>query len=86
MLQFSHSQRRARSILSANAIGIGRGSNIDTQAESLKVLPSTLNTCGKSATIIFSGQNATTSCSLAAGVNGNSLNTLAGQTLAHGYN
>lgn len=70
----------------ANAVNIGRGANIDTQAESLKVLPNTLNACGKGSPIIFSDQTLTKNCSLATGVNFGSLNTLAAQTLALGYN
>jgi len=69
-----------------NAVNIGRGGNINTQAKSAKVLPNTKDACGKSATIIFTGQTATTNCSLASGVNVNSLNTHAAQTLALGYN
>ena len=69
-----------------NAVNIGRGANIDTQAESLKVLPLTLNACGKGSVIIFTGQTSSAACSLATGVNVGSLNTLAAQTLALGYN
>ena len=73
---------------SANAVAIGRGSNIDTQGESAKVLPNTLNACGKGNPSIFTVGAATASkdCTLATGVNGNSLNTLSAQTLALGYN
>ena len=70
----------------ANAVNIGRGAVIDSKAESLKVLPNTLNACGKGSTIIFSDQTATKDCSLAKKVNMSSLNTFAGQTLALGYN
>src|SRR3954452_8230555 len=70
----------------ANAINIGRGAAIDTQAESAKVLPNTLNACGKGSPIIFSDQTQTKDCSVASGINKNSLNTLAAQTLALGYN
>jgi hypothetical protein len=73
----------------ANAVAIGRGSNIDTQAESLKVLPNTLNACGKGNPLIFSGAGAPTAnadCQLATGINKGSFNTLAAQTLALGYN
>jgi len=70
----------------ANAVNIGRGAIIDTQAESLKVLPKTLNACGKGNPIIFSDQTVSANCSLASGININSLNTLAAQTLALGYN
>jgi hypothetical protein len=73
----------------ANPVNIGRGGDINTQAESLKVLPSTLNGCGKGNPIIFTGSGgATTSadCTSASGINKNSLNTLAAQTLALGYN
>jgi hypothetical protein len=69
-----------------NAVNIGRGANIDTKEESLKVLPKTLNACGKGSVIIFSDQTTTTKCSLAKGINESSLNTLAAQTLALGYN
>jgi hypothetical protein len=69
-----------------NAVAIGRGSNIDTQPESLKVLPNTLNACGKGSVVIFSGQTNTLNCTLASGVNVNTLNTAAAQTLALGYN
>ncbi len=62
------------------------GALIDTQAESKKVLPSTLNACGKGSTLIFSDQTTTKDCSLAKKVNMGSLNTLAAQTLALGYN
>lgn len=70
----------------ANAVNIGRGAVINTQAESLKVLPKTLNACGKGNPIIFSDQTVSANCSLASGININSLNTLAAQTLALGYN
>jgi hypothetical protein len=70
----------------ANAVNIGRGAVIDTQAESLKVLPKTLNACGKGNPIIFSDQTVSANCSLATGINIHSLNTLAAQTLALGYN
>jgi hypothetical protein len=72
----------------ANAVMLGRGSNIDTSAESLKVLPSSLNACGKGTPQIFSvgGSTSSASCTVASGVNVNSLNTLASQTLALGYN
>jgi hypothetical protein len=72
----------------ANAVAIGRGSNIDTLAESLKVLPNTLNACGKGTPSIFTVGAATNTkdCTLATGINENSLNTLSAQTLALGYN
>jgi hypothetical protein len=70
----------------ANAVNIGRSATIDTKAEALKVLPNSLNACGKGSTIIFSDQTATKDCSVATGINKNSLNTLASQTLALGYN
>jgi hypothetical protein len=63
-----------------------RGANIDTQAESLKVLPSALNACGKGITTIFTGQTKTIDCTVANGINKGSLNTLSAQTLALGYN
>ncbi len=71
-----------------NAVAIGRGSNIDTQSESAKVLPNTLNACGKGSPSIFSVGAATNTkdCTLATGINEGSLNTLAAQTLALGYN
>jgi hypothetical protein len=69
-----------------NAVNIGRGAIIDTKAEALKVLPNTLNACGKGSPIIFSDQTLTKKCSLANGVNESSLDTLAAQTLALGYN
>lgn len=43
----------------ANPVNIGRGAIIDDQAESLKVLPSTLNACGMGTTTIFSDQTDT---------------------------
>jgi hypothetical protein len=70
----------------ANSENIGRGAVIDTKEEALKVLPNTLNACGKGSPTIFSGQTTTTKCSLAKGVNESSLDTLAAQTLALGYN
>jgi hypothetical protein len=71
-----------------NHVLIGRGSDIDTSGESLKVLPNTLNACGKGTPFIFSvgAQTATADCHLATGINKASLNTLAAQTLALGYN
>jgi hypothetical protein len=73
---------------SANAVAIGRGSNIDSKEESLKVLPNTLNACGKGTPFIFvvGAQTAKADCTLATGINKASLNTLAAQTLALGYN
>jgi len=72
----------------ANAVTIGRGATIDTQAEASKVLPNSLNACGKGTPSIFTvgAATATANCTLATGVNINSLNTLAAQTLALGYN
>ncbi len=70
----------------ANAVDIGRGAIIDTKAEALKILPNTLNACGKGSPIIFSDQTLTKACSVAKGVNVGSLNTLAAQTLALNYN
>jgi len=71
-----------------NAVAIGRGSNIDTQPESKKVLPNTLNACGKGTPFIFvdGAQTTGADCTLAPGINKSSLNTLAAQTLALGYN
>lgn len=45
-----------------------------------------MNACGKGSPILFSDQTLTKNCSLATGVNFGSLNTLAAQTLALGYN
>ena len=61
----------------ANAVMLGRGSNIDTSAESLKVLPNSLNACGKGTPQIFSvgGSTSSANCTVASGVNVNSLNT-----------
>src|SRR5262245_3114784 len=72
----------------ANAVNIGRGANIDSKAESLKVLPNTLNACGKGNPQIFTvgGSTNNSDCTVATGINKNSLNTLAAQTLALGYN
>jgi hypothetical protein len=74
----------------ANAVNIGRGANVDTSAEATKILPnnSNLNACGKGTPFIFTvgAQTATAACKLATGINVNSLNTLAAQTLALGYN
>ena len=73
----------------AHAVTIGRGGVIDTQAESQKVLPSTLNACGKGNPLIFTGaggETTTANCQVNTGINTNSLNTLAAQTLALGYN
>jgi hypothetical protein len=69
-----------------NPVNIGRGAIIDTADEAKKVLPNSLNACGKGSVIIFSDQTATKDCSVATGINKNSLNTLASQTLALGYN
>jgi hypothetical protein len=71
-----------------NSVNIGRGAIIDTKAESLKVLPNTLNACGKGTPQIFTigGSTSSADCTLASGVNKSSLNTLASQTLALGYN
>ena len=68
------------------SVNIGRGGIIDSQPESQKVLPSTLNACGKGTPIIFSNQTTTTNCTLATGINVGTLNTAASQTLALGYN
>ena len=72
----------------ANAVNIGRGAIIDSKTESLKVLPKTLNACGKGNPPIFTvgGPVGNKDCTLATGINENSLNTLAAQTLALGYN
>jgi hypothetical protein len=83
----------------AHSVTIGRGGVIDTKAESLKVLPGTLNACGKYSTSgtsnpqIFSGPGGETTsadCLVnttpSPGINKGSLNTLAAQTLALGYN
>jgi hypothetical protein len=76
----------------AHDVDIGRGAVIDTKAESLKVLPTQLNACGKGNPLIFGTANA--DCTLAGEktkttntlLNKGSLNTLAAQTLALGYN
>jgi len=72
----------------ANSVTIGRGAVVDTQAEAAKILPNQLNACGKGTPLIFTvgAQTANAACTVAAGVNANSLNTLSGQTLALGYN
>jgi hypothetical protein len=73
----------------ANSVDIGRGGEIDTKAESLKVLPLTLNACGKGSPLIFTGAGAPTAnkdCTSATGVNKGTLNTASAQTLALGYN
>jgi len=67
-------------------VNIGRGGEINTALESKKVLPNTLNACGKGTTTIFTGQDESHNCTLAGRINVNSLNTLAAQTLALGYN
>jgi len=69
-------------------VQIGRGSDIDTQAEAQKVLPNTLNACGKGTPFIFAvgAQTASANCTLASGININTLNTSSSQTLALGYN
>jgi hypothetical protein len=71
-----------------NAKAIGRGSNIDTQAEALKVLPLTLNACGKGTPFIFATGSATATkdCTVATGINTGTLNTSSAQTLALAYN
>jgi len=76
---------------SGNATGIGRGSNIDTQQEALKVLPSTLNACGSGSPSIYTVGAATTTnplknCTLASGISLGAFNTNAGQILALHYN
>jgi len=73
---------------SGNAVGIGRGSNIDTQAEALKVLPNTLNACGKGTPFIYTvgAQTASAACKLATGINVGTFNTNASQLLALNYN
>jgi hypothetical protein len=76
---------------SGNAVAIGRGSNIDTQDESLKVLPTKLNACGKGTPQIFTvGGSTSANCTLATvpsqKINIGTLNTAAAQTLALKYN
>jgi hypothetical protein len=73
---------------SSNSVTIGRGAVIDTKEESQKVLPNTLNACGKgSPQIFFVGPPVgNKDCTTATGVNSNTLNTAAAQTLALGYN
>lgn len=70
----------------ANAVALGRASNIDTQAKSVSVLFPSLKACDANATIIFSDQTASTDCSLASGVSKAALNGLSGQALALAYN
>ena len=72
----------------ANAVSIGRGAVVDTKAESLKILPITMTACGKGAPFIFTvgAQTNTQNCTLATGINMSSLDILASQTLALGYN
>jgi hypothetical protein len=71
-----------------NAVNLGRGAVIDTQAESLKILPNSLNACGKGTPFIFTvgAQTISANCTLATGINLQSLNVLSAQTLALGYN
>jgi hypothetical protein len=71
----------------ANAVAIGRGSDINTSGESLKVLPSP-NACTKGTPFIFTigAQTASQDCKINTGLNRGTLNTLAAQTLALGYN
>jgi hypothetical protein len=71
-----------------NAVGIGRGSNIDQQIEALKVLPLTLNACGKGTPFIYTvgAQTANAACKLATGINVGTFNTNAAQLLALNYN
>jgi hypothetical protein len=72
----------------SNSVAIGRGAIIDTQAEAAKIFPNSHNACGKGSPIIFTvgAATGTLDCTVATGVNRNSLNTLASQTLALGYN
>jgi len=72
----------------AKHVLIGRGSDIDTQAEAAKVLPNQTNACGKLTPFIFAvgAQTATTNCTLSTGLNIGTLNTGSSQTLALGYN
>ena len=72
-----------------NPVGIGRGSNIDLQAEAAKVFPNTLNACGKGNPLIYTGTGAPTAnanCTLATGLNIGTFNTNAAQLLALNYN
>jgi hypothetical protein len=73
---------------SGNAVGIGRGSNIDTQNEAQKVLPLTLNACGKGSPFIYTvgAQTNNAACRLATGINVGTFNTNAAQLLALNYN
>lgn len=73
---------------SGNPVGIGRGSNIDQQVEALKVLPLTLNACGKGTPFIYTvgAQTASQACKLATGINVGTFNTNAAQLLALNYN
>jgi hypothetical protein len=54
----------------------------------LKVLPNTLNACGKGSPFIYTvgAQTANAGCTLATGINVGTFNTNAAQTLALGYN
>lgn len=73
---------------SSNPVLIGRGSNINSSALSLKVLPNTLNACGKGSPFVFAtgAQTASKDCTVATGINTGTLNTNSAQTLALGYN
>jgi hypothetical protein len=73
---------------SGNAVAIGRGSNIDTQGEAAKVLPLTLNACGKGGLAIYTVGSSTAgaNCALFSGINIGTFNTNASQLLALGYN
>ena len=55
---------------------IGRGANVDTKAESLKILPNSHSACGKP-TVFTVGVAANGNCTVKAGLNVNSLNNLA---------
>ena len=71
-----------------NNVDIGRGSTINTQGEAAKVLPSTLNACGKGTPFIYTvgAQTASAACKLATGINVGAFNTNTSQLLAISYN
>jgi hypothetical protein len=69
-----------------NSTDLGRGAVVDTSAEATKVLA--LNACGKGTPFIFvvGAQTASTDCTLATGINKNTLNVAMSQSLALSYN
>jgi len=58
---------------------------VDELVESNKIEPNQLNSCGKGTPLIFA-TTSTLDCTLSSGLNKQTLNTLAGQTLALSYN